>query len=101
MSLDPARKGWAEDILCKLLHQLAEWIPHSAKHSRVRVLELLVAVLRGAPQDAELDVSVTEFVIGHLRDHLPDKDDGVRELVVVALAKLAVVQVRTALGSGT
>ncbi|EFJ47474.1 hypothetical protein VOLCADRAFT_105050 [Volvox carteri f. nagariensis] len=83
---------WAEEVISVLLGQLAAWIPHAAKHSRVRVLDLILSVLRGVRREMSLEEGVRTAVVKSLREHLPDKDDKVRQLVVIALTKLGFPQ---------
>ncbi|GIL54559.1 hypothetical protein Vafri_10309 [Volvox africanus] len=88
MPMDPVSKSWGEDVIGMLLAQLAEWMPQAAKHSRVRVLNLIVSILRGLRQETSLDEGIRMSIVGILLEHLPDKDDKVRQLVVIALTKL-------------
>ncbi|GLI71247.1 hypothetical protein VaNZ11_016370 [Volvox africanus] len=88
MPMDPVSKSWGEDVIGMLLAQLAEWMPQAAKHSRVRVLNLIVSILRGLRLETSLDEGIRISIVSSLLEHLPDKDDKVRQLVVIALTKL-------------
>ncbi|GFR49729.1 hypothetical protein Agub_g11886, partial [Astrephomene gubernaculifera] len=90
--VDAASKEWAEQVIESLLFKLADWISIGAKHSRVRVVNLIVQTLRGVPSHLDLSTEELDYVTEKLREHLPDKDDKVRELVVIALTKLVVVE---------
>ncbi|GLC49718.1 hypothetical protein PLESTB_000279300 [Pleodorina starrii] len=87
-SSDPDQKSWAEDVIGTLLEQLAEWLPHAAKHSRVRVLDLIVSLLRGLLDDTALEEKHRAAIGEALHEHLADKEEKVRQMVIIAMYKL-------------